>query len=1389
MKKRKKKGLALIVVFTLLMMQLNVITWAQASDITTSWAKKEISEWADKGWARSYEDGTFKPNQAITRAEFVEILNNAFEVPKEEANLNFSDVRKDDWFYKQVAYAKNAGYIGGYPDGTFKPNGFITRQEASKIIATMLNMNNYYKRVDDKFKDSNHKASWAADSVNGLVGYGIISGYPNGNLGYNNNITRAEAVVILKRARDVVSGFTGIQALVSNGEDILQGATVKLFDENGKYISSALTNDEGKVEFKSIKKGNYYVTSNYNDLIASSSIPVVVRDHFTTIQSLQSQKAIEVKGLLVDKNNKPAPKDTSIILKDENYIFTTLQDGSFKGYLLPNTVYNASVYYNGFKNIGEIKTGLSTTDLGTIKTDFEFGRSTSSFLDDDSDYETDTTVPVITVNTEQLQYDDSFEAYVVNEKLSALSGTITDSSTITSISYKIMSKNLPVSTGTMTPSNTWRIDNPTLLIGENKVVITAKDSASNVGTITVNIVNLSEENMEGIQLDQADDDSDGLLNYQEIYYNTDKTKPDTDGDGLSDFQELAITMTDPLKVDTDSNGITDDQEDFDQDGIKNIDELKLNGNPYSIDTDFDGLKDDEEALKGTKLDESDTDNDKLSDSKEVELGTDPLNPDTDGDGILDGDELFNITHTVTAEEADPNVVPILDIELPGDLAGTLHIGKLPEDDMYLPKEIPGYLGAGYEFELGGTFDTPASLTYKFNPEFLSRETFNPAIYYCDTENQEMVLLENQTVDLVNCTVTAPVTHFSKYILIDKTQFDKVFEVEIKGPTEIENLNKPLDVVLVIDSSGSMSSNDYENIRLKVAKEFVDKLSEKDRVGIVDFDSSAYTLCHLTTNKEDAKIAIDSIDSSGGTSLTAGIKKAFEQFGRSTKSTSSLLVNESTDEQNPLENNQMNGLSRAGIQREALTMQTVTPSAIQVSLTSNKDIDAESVEALKYVIMLTDGEGSYNSNLTTQAIQNNITIYTVGLGSYIDETLLTKIATQTGGKYYNAAVADDLIQEFDRLTQDVVDITKDSDNDGLSDYHEERLRWFNGISIQTDPNNPDTDGDGLLDGEEVSIVYTTNDNTKSVHHYNMSSLPVKKDSDNDGIDDKIDPNKCSYDITDRTLALVAGLSYTNLEKYIGKTIGEILKLGVRFENLEYEYAQEIKDAEIIFSNESGVGWWGDISDRGLGSVAVKIKRTGKKDTIIYGLRGTEPDKDGFNDFMTDGLLGLGWSSAQSDIAFQQYKAISSNENRDYVIAGHSLGGRLVQDVIYKVYNSNEGFLGMFNKTNIPTPVHSATFNGLGYNAVVYKTLENDILEQYRYKLYNYYFEGDLVGNSLGANPYGTFVSAGVAKPFIAKDKQGDVIPVNSIVYEIVKVHDIKLWHCSPDLKYPTLDLYF
>ena len=167
------------------------------SDIENHWAKAEIEDFASNGYVGGYDDNTFRPNNDITRAEFVTIVNKYFGFTKAEGE-NFTDVNEDAWYYKDVCIGVREGYINGYQDGTFRPNEPITREEAASIVRTITGL---VENGSSKFTDDNEIGSWAKKSVYALADNKIMSGYEDNTFRPKNKITRAEAVATLSRVQ------------------------------------------------------------------------------------------------------------------------------------------------------------------------------------------------------------------------------------------------------------------------------------------------------------------------------------------------------------------------------------------------------------------------------------------------------------------------------------------------------------------------------------------------------------------------------------------------------------------------------------------------------------------------------------------------------------------------------------------------------------------------------------------------------------------------------------------------------------------------------------------------------------------------------------------------------------------------------------------------------------------------------------------------------------------------------------------------------------------------------------------------------------------------------------------------------------------------------------
>jgi len=236
---------------------------ASLPDVGDHWAKAGIEKWVDSGLAKGYPDGTFKPDNNITRAEFVALMNRAFDVPKDGAAISFADVKAADWYYADVCAAANGGYVKGYEDNTFRPNNAITRAEAAAIVARLLELPAGDLGALDKFSDAASIADWAKGSVAAMVEANLLSGYPDGTFGPAKLITRAESVVTLDRAAD----YAGIEIEIPVIVDVsVEGVSLNLTSLSLKVGDSSQLKATVKPENASVKTVSW---ESSNDKVAT----------------------------------------------------------------------------------------------------------------------------------------------------------------------------------------------------------------------------------------------------------------------------------------------------------------------------------------------------------------------------------------------------------------------------------------------------------------------------------------------------------------------------------------------------------------------------------------------------------------------------------------------------------------------------------------------------------------------------------------------------------------------------------------------------------------------------------------------------------------------------------------------------------------------------------------------------------------------------------------------------------------------------------------------------------------------------------------------------------------------------------------------------------------
>ncbi|MCR4403701.1 MAG: VWA domain-containing protein [Candidatus Acetothermia bacterium] len=183
------------------------------------------------------------------------------------------------------------------------------------------------------------------------------------------------------------------------------------------------------------------------------------------------------------------------------------------------------------------------------------------------------------------------------------------------------------------------------------------------------------------------------------------------------------------------------------------------------------------------------------------------------------------------------------------------------------------------------------------------------------------------------------------------------------PAEVKRM--PLDVMLAIDSSGSMITNDPRKMRILTAIQFIDQLDpQQDQVGVVSWDNDIDFIQPLTSDLNRVKDRVEQVDSSGATSLNVGLSAAIDEFVR----------------------------GRPDVKR--------------------------------VIIFLTDGDGTYTfsgqaGSPASLARQRGIVIYAIGLGSAPVQRKLEDMATATGGKFFIAPTAEDLRRIYEEISKQLV----------------------------------------------------------------------------------------------------------------------------------------------------------------------------------------------------------------------------------------------------------------------------------------------------------------------------------------------------------------------------------
>ncbi len=199
------------------------------------WALEKAEAFRNAGLFDGIQ-GSVELDRQITRAEVVTLMNNAMGYPMEMKG-GFTDVYGDHPYYSEIAAAKAAGYINGYQDGSFKPEGQISRQELAVILKNTLLLESKEDNILRRFTDVASIPTWSKDAIEAVVEKGIMNGYPDGSCRVANSITFAESITMIQNAVGRVLNVAKEYNTTDLGTTVTGNLTINIADVTLKDVT------------------------------------------------------------------------------------------------------------------------------------------------------------------------------------------------------------------------------------------------------------------------------------------------------------------------------------------------------------------------------------------------------------------------------------------------------------------------------------------------------------------------------------------------------------------------------------------------------------------------------------------------------------------------------------------------------------------------------------------------------------------------------------------------------------------------------------------------------------------------------------------------------------------------------------------------------------------------------------------------------------------------------------------------------------------------------------------------------------------------------------------------------------------------------------------------
>lgn len=325
-----------LVITLILIIQSNINSYAleqspSLKDIKDHWAYESISKFYNNGYIKGYENQNFKPDNNMSRAEFVTTFNNYFGLTNKTGKV-FSDTL-NHWAKDAIDIAFSNGVCQGTSKTTFEPDKPITREEMCVMIANYLNISDKNHDKLNKFTDKS--SEWAKDSIEAILESGIMHGYEDNSFRPKNYSTRAEVVNSLNQVNknDFEISTDKVDTVLTTSED-------KTSTVDTDKVDTVLATSKDKNDIVNQKNVDYVV-----DLINNLKTSITYGDIYklnSQINTIENKYRLlnEKEKTLVNNYNKidMVKKEIKNIQNEMFPVFTAIAD-------IPSTITKDNLEY------------------------------------------------------------------------------------------------------------------------------------------------------------------------------------------------------------------------------------------------------------------------------------------------------------------------------------------------------------------------------------------------------------------------------------------------------------------------------------------------------------------------------------------------------------------------------------------------------------------------------------------------------------------------------------------------------------------------------------------------------------------------------------------------------------------------------------------------------------------------------------------------------------------------------------------------------------------------------------------------------------------------------------------------------------------------------------